>query len=354
MRHRQVGLWEYDRERATRGFTIMAPIRSKNVYLLGMDGDVRHMWQTPLVPGSYGRLLPGGNMLWAGMTPDGPSPGGGKGGLMREYDWDGNVVWEHQDDAQHHDVRRLANGNTIYIGWEPMPAEAAARVPGAEPGTEDEDGIMWGDYLREVTPSGEVAWEWHAFEDMDLEAFPLHPMSTRHEFAHANAVSELANGDLMLSFRKISTIAIVDKATKKLRWHKRDDDWGQQHDCEMLENGNILFFANGIAVPRGVYHSRVIEFDPETGDEVWSYQGAPEYSFFSPNISGAQRLWSGNTLICEGLPGRIFEVTPAGEIVWEFVAPWFGFWRGGFSNAVFRAYRYAADAPELEGRLGTT
>ena len=29
----------------------------------------------------------------------------------------------------------------------------------------------------------------------------------------------------------------------------------------------------------------------------------------------------GNTLICEGSNGRIFEVTPAGEIVWEYVNP---------------------------------
>ena len=31
-----------------------------------------------------------------------------------------------------------------------------------------------------------------------------------------------------------------------------------------------------------------------------SYRGRPSYTFFSPHISGAQRLWSENTLICEG------------------------------------------------------
>jgi len=352
MRHREVGVLEYDPSRTWKGITLITPLHGHACYLIGMRGEVLHEWQFPLQAGCYARLLPDGHILWAGRTKDGPSPGGGKGGLLQERDWDGKLVWEHHDDAQHHDFRRLKNGNTLYIGWEPMPPEAAKRVPGAEPGTE-KDGIMWGDYLREVTPDGKTVWEWHTY-DMELEKFPLHPMSTRSEFAHCNACAELDNGDIMLSFRKISTIAIVDKNTKKVRWHRRDDEWGQQLDCEMLPNGNILFFANGIHVPRGLYHSSAIEFDPETGETKWSYRGSPPETFFSPNISGCQRQPNGNTLICEGLFGRVFEVTPEGGIVWEYISPYFGDSPrpgGGKSNAVFRAYRYAADGPEIRGRL---
>jgi hypothetical protein len=354
MFYRQTGLWSHNHERASLGFTLVAPLQCKNVYLIGMDGEVCHSWQTPSKPGNYAYMLPGGHLLWSGELPTGPQPAGGKGGLLREYDWDGNVLWEYEDDHQHHDFRRLANGNTVYIGWEEMPAEAAARVQGAAPGSEDTGGIMWGDYLREVNPAGETVWEWHAFEDETLLAEPLHAMSTRKEFAHCNSVAELPGGDLILSFRKFSIIAIVDKETRKVRWHHRDDTWGQQHDAEMLDNGNILLFANGIHVQSGIFHSRVVELDPETLEDAWVYRASPMPSFFSPNISGAQRLWSGNTLICEGLPGRIFEVTPDGETVWEYVSPWFGGpWQGGDINSVFRAYRYQADGSEIEGRLGS-
>ena len=231
-----------------------------------------------------------------------------------------------------------------------MRPENAARMRGGRPGTE-KDGVVYGDYLREVDQAGRTVWEWHA-QDLDIENYPIAPMSHREEFAHANACCPLPNGDVMLSFRKISTLMIIDRATGRPRWEQRDDRWGQQHDCDMLPNGHILFFANG--QDTGLMpHSRVIELDPATGQEVWSYQGSPIWSFFSPHISGAQRLASGNTLICEGQWGRIFEVTPVGEIVWEFINPMHGRMPDGTAcNWVFRAYRYAADAPEIAGRLG--
>jgi hypothetical protein len=67
---------------------------------------------------------------------------------------------------------------------------------------------------------------------------------------------------------------------------------------------------------------------------VWSYTNA---RFFSTNISGAQRLPSGNTLITAGAGGRVFEVTRDGAIVWEYMFPLFG--GANQSNAVYRAYR---------------
>ncbi len=351
MRPHVTGLTILDETRATPGYTLFAPLERDEVLLIDLKGDVVHRWGIGGLPGDYGYLLPGARLLCGVKVKSGPEPSGGKGGHLKEFDWDGKLLWEHVDDAHHHDFRRLANGNTLYIGWEPMPAAAMERVKGAEPGSEDRGGIMWGDFLKEVTPEGEVAWEWHAHSDLALEDFPLHPMSTRLEFAHCNACEELPGGNIMLSFRRISTILIVDKRTKAVDWSMRDDEWGQQHDCTMLENGNILLFANGIHVPRGVFHSAVVEIDPRTRQEVWRYEDAPRWNFFSPNISGAQRLGSGNTLICEGLTGRLFEVTPDGEIVWEYINPYFGESGTGQANRVFRAYRYPAGSPELGGRL---
>ncbi len=351
MRTGQVGVTVHDDKLAQPGFTLVTPLNCKAAYLIGMEGQIHHRWSFPLLPGNYAQLLPSGNLLWAGEVEDGPSPGGGKGGLLREYDWEGNQVWEYADNAQHHDFQRLRNGNTLYIGWEEMPAKAAARMIGAAEGSEAKGGITWSDYLREVTPTGETAWEWHAHSDMVIEDFPLNPLSTRAEFAHCNTCTELPDGNILLSFRKISTIAIIDKQTRETTWHQRDEEWGQQHDCQMLDNGNILLFANGIHVPRGRFHSRVVEINPETGETEWEYIASPPYTLFSPNISGCQRLPGGNTLICEGLSGRVLEVTVEGRIVWEYICPYFGRSELGLENSVFRAYRYAEGSPEIENRL---
>ena len=116
----------------------------------------------------------------------------------------------------------------------------------------------------------------------------------------------------------------------------------------------MMVFANRGFTP-GERGSAVIEFDPDGGNIIWEYEGTPNYTFDSPFISGCQRLLNGNTLICEGIWGRLFEVTPAGEIVWEYVSPYLidlpesGRLHG--ANFIFRAYRYAPGSPEIADRL---
>ena len=89
---------------------------------------------------------------------------------------------------------------------------------------------------------------------------------------------------------------------------------------------------------------------------IWEDKGQPRHTFYSPRISGCQRLPTGNTLVREGIWGRIFEVTREKEIVWEYVSPYFipvdGESLRGGSNQIFRAYRYTPDSPEIGGRLG--
>ena len=84
----------------------------------------------------------------------------------------------------------------------------------------------------------------------------------------------------------------------------------------------------------------------------------PVEDFYSLNISGAQRLPNGNTLICLGRRGLLFEVTPDHTIVWEYQSPV----RIGtgpieqeldifnIPTTLFRAYRYGADYPAFEGK----
>jgi|SRR5579871_5813967 len=347
-----VGLLSLDAKQAFAGYTLVAPLRGRTCYLVDLQGQIVHQWELRGRLGSLATLVPGGRLLVTTMTTEGPPIIEGKGGHFQEYDWDGNLVWEYVDHCQHHDFRRLPNGNTLYIGWEDMPAQRARLLRGGVAGTESaKGGRIFSDYVREVTPGGDTAWEWHA-HSLDIERYPLAHDCWRWEFAHANSCCPLPNGGVLISFRHLDTLMMVGR-DGEVGWEKRDSTWGHQHDAQLLQNGNILLFANGMSNLILPPASRVLEIDPRTGSTVWQYGAPQSWTFFSPIISGAQRLSNGNTLVCEGLNGRLFEVTRAGEISWEYVCPFFTqvFPNDGPCNSIFRAYRYAADSEEIGARL---
>jgi hypothetical protein len=168
--------------------------------------------------------------------------------------------------------------------------------------------------------------------------------------------------NVIISSRSASFLAIIAR-DGKIVWRMGPDfretpellAIGQiigQHHAHLIPKGlpgegNLLVFDNGGSsgygapspiAPQGVNilaraTSRVLEVDPVTMKRVWAYTGA---GFFSTNISGAQRLPNGNTLITEGAGSRVFEVTTDGKIVWEFMNPVSA---SGRRNTIYRAYR---------------
>mgnify|MGYP001380652412 CR=1 FL=1 len=232
-----------------------------------------------------------------------------------------------------------------------VPEELAVRVVGGrrEPG---ETGKMLGDTVKEITPAGEVVDEWRSWQALDPETDVICALEGRHQWTHQNALNLTASGDLLVSFRQIDTVGIVDRASGEFTWKWGPGRISHQHHPTYQDNGNVLLFDNG---PHrgGPTYSRALEIDPATNLIAWEYTGSPPISFYSYHISGAERQPNGNTLITEGAPGRIFEVTQEGQIVWEYVNPHRieGVTIGsGAPNSVFRAHRYATDHPALAGR----
>ncbi|MBT7955168.1 MAG: PQQ-binding-like beta-propeller repeat protein [Rhodospirillaceae bacterium] len=346
------GLTHHNVDRATPGFTLFAAINHDQANLLNIEGEIVHQWQLKKGGINHCMLLPNGNLFIGEGTEDGPTIPAGKGGWLREYDWDGNVVWEHHDENQHHDARRLPNGNTVYIAWNKLSVDDAKRIKGGMAGTENafDAGGPYEDVIREVDADGKVVWEWHSTE-LDMDKYSICPLCKRHEWAHANTCAPLPNGDIMVSYRVLNLLIIIDRQTGKIKWEHHDIDLGHQHDCHMLDNGNVLVYANGMH-GGDIFYSRILEFDPDSKETAWEYSGKPVLSFFSPHISGMQRLDSGNTLICEGGKGCIFEVTPEGDIVWQYISDlWTHSPFAGDVNWIFRAYRYAADSPQIQNRV---
>ena len=148
--------------------------------------------------------------------------------------------------------------------------------------------------------------------------------------------------------------------------------------------GNILVFNNGYELGVGSttapYYSSIEEIVPPVDgydyrrdpnapypptEPVWRYTAETPTDFYSRIISGVQRLPNGNTLICEGMSGNVFQVTPDGKPVWQYVYPIdidtplkqgeeasirTQLSRGDaiFNNALYRAYWYAPDHPGLQ------
>ena len=110
--------------------------------------------------------------------------------------------------------------------------------------------------------------------------------------------------------------------------------------------------------------SRVLEMDPVSLEVLWQFPSdadrAAGVMLYSPFVSGVQRLENGNTFVCQGIGGRMLEVTAENEIVWEYISPYcsqgkhtsiFGQMN---NNMVYRAYRVPYDwAPIKEKPVQT-
>lgn len=155
-----------------------------------------------------------------------------------------------------------------------------------------------------------------------------------------------------------------------------DQKFYGQHNAQWIRSGlpgggHILVFNNGMG-RTGTLYSEVDEIAPPVDANgnytltpgtaaapsapTWSYAATPPASFYAQNISGAQRLPNGNTLICDGPNGIFFEVTSAGITVWKYINPVTsagpqaqGTLPGSIANLVFRANRYPASSPAFSG-----
>ena len=223
-------------------------------------------------PGADVELLPNSNVLFV-LPLNG----------VYEIDRSGKVVWSYLTKKISHDADRLPNGNTIFVfgGFD-----------------QKEDA-----QVTEVNPKGEVVWTWYA---KDYFNKPPYDSISNEGWTHTNAVSRLSNGNTLISLRNFNFIAEVDPQGAVVGT-TGEGILLEQHDPEILPNGNIL----ATSLPRGSPHSAV-EIDPKAGRIVWEYL-IPDRKNWP--VRDANRLPNGNTLITGTT--EIVEVTPGGGIVWQ-------------------------------------
>jgi hypothetical protein len=379
------GVTLYDKTSACRGYTLIT-LTSENhasqpnekygeVLLIDMKGDTVHSWKTPF-PVFYSRLMPDGNLIavlrcskdGSQRFDFGKAKMGGETGLLMEFDWEGNIVFQYFDPMMHHDFLKRTNGNYVYLGREKIPAKLMKRVRGGQKGTEHENGTMYSDYIREISPNTETVWEWHSMDHLDPDIDIISATHCRKEWAHINAIDVMPDGNVLCDGRYTDSALIVDRESGKVLWrwgnvayldeetqtieHKNVRDpytMGGPHAAHLIPEGlpgegNMLIYDNGMYT----YHSRALEVDIKTDEIVWhsevdDFLGIAEGRVhFSVFISNAERLRNGNTLICSGGNGIIFEVTKEKKMVWHWTRP-VPNEDGPLRWGIFKAHRYSTD-----------
>ena len=142
-----------------------------------------------------------------------------KGGSALEMDWNGRVLWEVKHPDHNHDGIRLRNDNVMLVCQKPLPDGFAAKVQGGPPGTEYDNGKMDAPYLVEMTTGGKIVWEWHSWEHLDPAGDRITAVQDASDvWTVGNGVSEMPDGNLLFSFRDISTVIMINRQTGAIYW----------------------------------------------------------------------------------------------------------------------------------------
>lgn len=120
-------------------------------------------------------------------------------------------------------------------------------------------------------------------------------------------------GDLLISFRSLNLIFVLDPDTLKIKWW-RVGLTRRQHDPDWHSSGLISVFDNNMNRKT----SRITLIDPI------SYQGEILYDGYEENIYSSEGgdhtvLPNGNILLVSQEQGRVLEVSAEGDIVFEFL-----------------------------------
>ena len=308
------------------GYTLFAPLQLTSTYLIDLNGQVVHQWNSDYTPGNAVYLLEDGTLLRTGSVSLGINStftAGGAGGQVQILSWNSDILWNFQYSSdqhlQHHDATMLPNGNVLFIAWELRTREAAIAA-GRDPALLAE-GALWPDHLLEVKPmglgNGQIVWEWHVWDHLIQDFDPAkanygsvaeHPQRVDLNYVqgragadwnHTNSVAYNASLDqILLSVHNFNEIWVIDHGTTTdeaagssggrygrggdllYRWgnpqtyragSRADQQLFGQHDAQWIAQGlpgagNILLFNNGMGRPQGAY-STVEEIVPPLDEQ---------------------------------------------------------------------------------------
>ncbi len=272
---------------------------------------------------------------------------------VAERDLNGQVLWRAPNDGKvsgiggegyNHDFKRLPNGHYMVLGnelWHKLSPQYSDTIPGKKR-YGDRQFFNGHEYAKDETGTvieydrqGNVVWSWNSYNYLEYD--PLRPRVRNQHIeyplkAHINAFSiDKKNEFVYLGFRDISRIVKVEKSTGKVV-----DSWGlriylgganhpvelhQQHDANILDNGNIAVFnSNDYPGSDSIPSAVIISQQPDDSNKIiWQFDCQLDSTERRANRNGGNvdQLKNGNLLVCTGTSDRIFEITMDKKIVWQ-------------------------------------
>lgn len=301
--------------RALDGFNLYTSEQAVRVFLMDMNGELLHMWEVPHEGLKNKprlrrvRLLEGGEILVLIENQQ----------LVR-LDRDSNVIWRYMHPV-HHDFDVSEDG-TIYV---------LTRETAIYPSYNANKPIR-NNFIVRLSPNGVERSRLSLMKAFEQSICCRHfiRQGMEGDVFHSNTLEVLdgsnvgldpafKRGNILTSWRQLDAIGVIDISAGEVVW-SMEDTFRRQHQPTLLENGNLLVFDN-LDYRRGEDRSRVVELNPIDGTIEWEFYSTKKFPFFSHSGGSNIRLANGNTLITETRKGRVFEVDPAGEVVWIYLNP---------------------------------
>lgn len=346
------GVTAHDPDRAAAGPNLYLSGHRPSAVLMDMDGTRLHEWRYDFedaFPGFPTDKMEKSHMrqYWrrAWLSERGELLAIFEGHAMLKLSPTSELLWTFEG-KPHHDLEVTDDGE-IYVLT--RTAHVIPRIHPTEPVLEDFVSVLDrdGNETRRVSVL-------EAFENSGF-AHTLSRMPRHGDLLHTNtielldgrladAVPAFAAGNVLISCLKTSTIAVIDLDAAQVVW-AMNGSFVRQHQPTVLDNGRLLLFDNLGGKDLTIGRSRVLELDPATREIAWSYEGTAEAPFQSDTCGSCQRMPNGNTVITESDYGRAFEVTPDGDIVWEFVNPHRAGPRNDLIATLFELVRLPPDFP---------
>jgi hypothetical protein len=342
------GVRAWDRERAQPGWNLYVSGHDLEAVLMAMDGKVLHRWRVRFADAFPGQKPTGDSGFFrrARLLSDGRLLALVQGSGLLELDPNSNVIWRH-DAALFNDIW-VAPDERRFLVLAKRPVSRPDLRPG-EPILEDSV-VTLDDGGHEIARASLL----EAFERSD-ERPKMLPLGPTADVFHSNAVRVLggpgatatgpfARGNLLVSFREISTVVTLDPEGSRVLWAQRGP-WLGQHEPSLESDGNLLLFDNR-GGPDG--SSRVLIVDPASGAIVSEWNGFPGHVLRSEQAGAVHRLGNGDLLVVESERGNAWELDPQRQVVWEFATPHRAGSRRELVAALFDVVRIERPTPFLE------